>query len=76
MKILNWKIGVGLLATAITLPVMMWTRGYPWTLALIVAAAVGLLAYTTGSTLERLRASPHGSTSRPPGKEQDGSHQE
>ena len=56
MKFLNRKVLLGLLATAITLPILMLSRGYPWTFALIVGAAIGILVYTTASTIERLRA--------------------
>jgi|GEM_PF-5210608 len=55
MKLFNWKIAVALLGTGATLPILMLGRGYPWTFALIVATAVGLLLYTTASTVERLR---------------------
>jgi uncharacterized membrane protein len=55
MKRLNAKILLGLAACGITVPILMIGRGYPWQLALIVGAAVGILAYTTLSTFERLR---------------------
>jgi hypothetical protein len=55
MRIWNGKVLAALIATGATLLALMLLRGYPWTLALIVAAAAGILVYTTGSTLERLR---------------------
>lgn len=44
-----------LAASAIALPALMLGRSYPWQLALPVAIAVGLLVFSTLSTIETLR---------------------
>lgn len=49
------KILASVAAAAITLAVFILWRGFPWPLALMVALAVGALAYTTWGTVERLR---------------------
>lgn len=42
------------IATGAVLPLLMWARSYPWQLAVPVAIAVGLLVYSTLSTVAQL----------------------
>jgi hypothetical protein len=49
------RLGVTLLAAAVTLAVLLEWRGFPLRLALVSAAAVGFLAYVTATTVENLR---------------------
>lgn len=54
-KRVSRKAVVAVIVTAIAQPVLMLARSYPWQLALPVAIALGILAYTTISSFERLR---------------------
>lgn len=49
------KALAAVVSTGIALPLLMWGRSYPWQLATPVAVAVGLLVYSTLSTVARLR---------------------
>ena len=42
------------IVTGLALPILMVGRSYPWQLALLVAIAFGLLAYSTVSAIQRL----------------------
>ena len=49
------KAVIAAVAMVVALPLLMWLRDYPWNLAVLLAAAVGLLVYMSLRTVEQLR---------------------
>ncbi|MCH9650697.1 MAG: hypothetical protein K0U98_20870 [Deltaproteobacteria bacterium] len=50
------KALAAVIASGVVLPLLMWGRSYPWQLAAPVAIAVGLLVYSTLSTVTQMRS--------------------